>query len=281
MKSYCIKVNNDKIIEYLLNKIDEVNFEDIYYCSKEFKIYKNVIVHYIGSQVQSFDNIVRDLITNTIMEFYEKKILTRMLYSNYFYFDNYEKKIILTNCEELIHSSLEEKKEILYKEVQEYVLKNTSIVLDGIVNFRIPRYIKFLDEITDMAVNQYIIEKEYTEFINLLKVYVSTTPATCNVLHLIYINGESILLDEQKNIVSVSENILNAKYLSDITFSSNDFALNTLLSILPKRLEIHLIDEEDEFINTLKLIFEERVCICRDCNICKTYRMIDNIKILH
>lgn len=85
-----------------------------------------------------------------------------------------------------------------------------------------------------MAVNQYIIEKEYTEFINLLRTYVNTTDTGTTVLHLIYTNGESILLDEQKNMVSLYENIFNAKYLSDITFSSNDYALNTLLSILPK-----------------------------------------------
>ena len=132
-----------------------------------------------------------------------------------------------------------------------------------------------------MAVNQYIIEKEYTEFINLLKIYVETTEAGANILHLIYTNGESILLDEEKNVIPLSEDILNAKYLSDITFSSNDYALNTLLSMLPKKLEIHIIDEEDEFINTLKLIFEDRIYICKECNICKTYKMIRNVKILN
>jgi len=131
-----------------------------------------------------------------------------------------------------------------------------------------------------MAVNQYIIEKEYTEFISLLKTYVSTTECCASVLHLIYYNGESIVLDEEKNIVSISDNVLNAKYLSDISFSSNDFALNTLLSMLPKRLDIHIIDNEDEFIDTLKLIFDDRIRICKDCNICRTYRILNNTKIL-
>ena len=137
---------------------------------------------------------------------------------------------------------------------------------------------KILDNIVDMAVNQYIIEKEYTEFINLLKIYVNTTQTNTNIIHLIYTNGESILLDEEKNIIPLSNNVFNAKYLSDITFSSNDFALNTLLSMLPKKLEIHIIDEEDEFINTLKLIFEDRVYICKECNICKTYKMLQDVK---
>jgi len=281
MKSYCIKINNEKIIHYLLDKIEEINFNNIYYCNKEFKIYKNVLIHYVGKNIDGFIHFVAELISNTIIEFYEEKIMERIINSNYFYFDDYEKKIILENCREFCKAESEEKKEKLYFAIEEYVKENKKIILDGVINFRIKEYVKILDNIVDMAVNQYIIEKEYAEFINLLKIYVNTTEAGVDLLHLIYINRESILLDAEKNMIPLSENIFNAKYLSDITFSSNDFALNTLLSILPKKLEIHIIDEEDEFINTLKLIFENRIYICNDCNICKTYKMIHSAKILN
>lgn len=278
MKSYCIKTNNEKIIHYLLDKIEKINFEHIYYCSKEFKIYKNVIIHYTGEKMDEFICFVADLISNLIIEFYEEKILSRIINSNYFYFDDEEKKIIFENCKGFCRIESEEKKEILYQAIEEYIKENQAIVLEGIINFRIQEYIKTLDNIVDMAVNQYIIEKEYTEFINLLRTYVNTSESGTKLLHLIYTNGESILLDKEKNIVPLSENIFNAKYLSDITFSSNDYALNTLLNMLPQKLEIHIINEEDEFINTLKLIFEDRVYICKECNICKTYRMIQNVK---
>lgn len=81
------------------------------------------------------------------------------------------------------------------------------------------------------------------------------------------------MLDEFKNVIELDNNVLNNKYLSDITFSSNDFALNSLLTLLPKAIYIHIIDVDDEFINTLKLIFDNRVFICKDCNICKMYRL--------
>ena len=167
------------------------------------------------------------------------------------------------------------------KDVVEYFNENKKMILDGFVYFRLKDYIKYLDEVVDYAVNQFIVEKEYKEFINLLKVYVETRKPEYKTLHLIYLNNESILLDEEKNIVSVSENIYNAKYLSDISFSSNDFALNALLTLLPEKIEIHLIDDEDEFINTLKLIFEGRVFICKECEICKTYKMLNKARILH
>ena len=46
MKSFCIKTNNKEILDYLLNRIEEIDFENIIYTSKQFKIYKNVIIHY-------------------------------------------------------------------------------------------------------------------------------------------------------------------------------------------------------------------------------------------
>ena len=77
-----------------------------------------------------------------------------------------------------------------------------------------------------------------------------------------------------KNSIKLDDSILNSKYLSDITFSSNDYTLNTLLTLLPKKIYIHLIDNiQDEFITTLKLIFDDRVCICNDCDICKIHKL--------
>ena len=279
MKSYCIKTDNEKIIEYLLNKISNLDFPDIYYCNRSFKIYYNVILHYKNENIDKFQNIVSSLIMDIIKEFYQEKVLKRIINVNYFYFDEYERNIIYDNCLDFLDQDEEEIDETIFKQVKKYIIENKNIVLEGIVNFRINEYVKILDNIVDMAVNKYIIEKEYREFINLLKIYVNSTGAKTDILHLIYINGESILLDKDKKIIQMDYNLNNAKYLSDISFSSNDMALNTLLSLLPRKIEIHVINKEDEFINTLKLIFENRIRICTECNICRTYKMINNIKI--
>ena len=171
------------------------------------------------------------------------------------------------------------REQIIQEAILSYIQEDKSMILEGFVNFRLREYMSYLDNNIDTAVNQFVIEKEYNEFINLLKIYIESKLPECGILHLIYINGESLLLDENKNIVSVSENILNSKYLSDISFSSNDFALNTILTLLPAKIEIHLIGEEDEFISTIKQIFEGRVSVCKDCNICRTYQLLNNAKI--
>lgn len=281
MKSFCFKTNNTQILNYLLNRIQEIDFENLIYSQNQFKIYKNITIHYIGNNNNKFYDFLTELIGEVVIEFYEEKMLKQLIDYNYFYFDEYEKNKILENCMQLIEPEMYNTKLLDNKNIKEYVKENKAMILDGFVYFRLRAYLAYLDEVVDSGVNQFVIEKEYREFISLLRVYVESKVPEYNLLHLIYINGESILLDEKRNIVSISENIYNAKYLSDISFSSNDFALNTLLCLLPRRIEIHLIDDEDEFINTLKLIFEGRVTICKDCDICKTYKILNNAKISH
>ena len=285
MKSICVKTNNIEILDYLLNRISNEDFENLAYTKKQFKIYNNIIIHYQGKENSKFIQFLSNIIEEAIIIFYQEKIMKQLINYNYFYFDEYEKNKILENCmglldtEEYIEKIEEE--QYIKEEIRKYLEENKSIILDGFVYFRLKEYFKVLDFIVDSAVNQFVIEREYTEFIDLLKIYVNSKLPSQQTIHLIYVNGESILLDEQKNIVSVSENIYNAQYLSDITFSSNDFALNTLLNLLPNKIEIHLISEEDEFINTIKLIFEDRVSICTDCNICKTYKLLNSAKFIH
>ena len=53
--------------------------------------------------------------------------------------------------------------------------------------------------------------------------------------------------------------ILFINYISDVSFSENDIVLNTLLTLLPQKIIIHLEKEPDEFIKTLICIFENRI----------------------
>lgn len=267
MKSFCIKTNNNAILEYLLDKLDYLELEEVKYSKNKFKIYSNIIVHYIGEKISFFDEKLSSIITDTILKFYKEKMIKKIINFDYFYFEEHEKKIIIQNCCEIIESSeyeqISKEKEYIHEAVLQYVIENKSMILEGFVNFRIKEYIKYLDSIVDIAVNKYIIEKEYNEFISLLRMYINSKKSNIKNLHLIYGKSELTILDENKNIVPLCKEIYNAKFLSDIIFSENDYALNTLLTLLPQRIEIHLLDSEDEFIKTVKLIFEDRVYMQR------------------
>lgn len=279
MKTLCIKVNNKKIINYLLDSYTHINSEYVYVSNNNFKNYENIIVHYTGENYKNFYEIFCDVLTDCILVFYEEKILKNLINYNYFYFNDIEKRQILNICNNFLEEIDNNETSFLcensiYNSIYEYIKENKSIVLDGFVTFRLKKYIQILDNLVDNSVNKFLIEREYTEFIQILKLYVASSISKMSTVHVIYTKTDTILIDENKNIISTDDNLLKAKYLSDITFSSNDYALNTLLNLIPEKIIIHLVDNySDEFINTLKLIFEDRVSICTDCNICKLYKL--------
>ena len=77
MISYCIKTNNTKIIEYLLNEFEKIKFPNIYYSSRSFKKFENFIIHYKEENIENFNNIIIDIIVNLIIKFYEEKIIKK------------------------------------------------------------------------------------------------------------------------------------------------------------------------------------------------------------
>lgn len=232
-----------------------------------------------GKIVENFDIEISKILTECIINFFEKSIINRIINYNYFYFKPNEKKVIGHNCYEilLMEEQYFNRSSIISDEIYNYIKSKKTIILDGFVNFRLPDYTKFLDSIVDFSVNKYIIDKEYLEFIKLLKNYINSTPSKINLIHLIHVNGEFILVDETHNLITMSTEISKKNNLSDISFSNNDYVLNTLLDLLPKKIYIHLThggSDSNEFIDTLSAIFSNRISICKKCNICKTYNLI-------
>lgn len=277
MKSLCIKTNNKIIIDYLLNEFQNININETYITFKSFKHFSNIILHCKIDNNTLFINTISNILTKTIIYFYEKQIIKNSINLNYFYFNSLEKQEIVKNTLEILNNydTIKLKYDLLNSTIFEHLLNHKSLYLNAFINFRLNNYLKLIEEKIDLAVNQFLINKEYLEFVNILKLYINSESvySQTNHLHLIYKNGNSTIIDDNNNVISCNDNIAKAKYISDISFSSNDLALNTLLNLLPKKLTIHLIDGySDEFINTLKLIFQDKVIICEDCDICNIYR---------
>lgn len=281
MKSFCIKTNNTQLLNYLQEKTSSISLPNIYYSQNRFKIYSNFIIHYTGTDVIGFINNISSILTDCILSFFEDSIISKIINYNYFYFDKYEKNIIKNICKEALEGNYIadfNRKENIWRCISNYLLDNKNIVLDGFVNFRISDYFSYLDNVVDLSVNKYIIDREYSDFINLLKAYIDSKTPTIDLVHLIYTNNSPILLDKNKDLISLSTtNIVNTTYLSDISFSSCDYILNTLLGLIPGKIIIHLLTNEDDFITSLKLIFSSKISICTECEICKTYSLLNKI----
>ena len=286
MKSLCIKTNNLDIINYLQKSFENINLENTYISLQKFKHFNNIIIHHTGNDYTKFLSYISNSITKAVIEYLEEQIIYNNISLNYFYFNTYEKKKILENTLNLLEEEKNSKLRYDYinNEIYKTLLSTHSLYLQAIINFKLNSYISFLNTQIDIAVNKFLIDKEYLEFVNILKLYIKSEAENSKTehVHLIYKDKISIITDDNQNIISYNDNLRKAKYISDISFSSNDLALNTLLNLIPKSITIHLVDGySDEFINTLKLIFGEKIKICEDCDICNVYKrkQVENKKL--
>ncbi len=280
MSSLCIKTNNEEVLSYLQNEFSSFNMLNTFYSRKEFKHYKNIIIHYTGIDKELFYTKLATILSYLVIDYFEPKIIKNILNTNYFYFENTEFNKILELCEENLceddEFSFQNRQLALFDIFYEYISSNNTIILTGFINFRLADYRKILEELVDFSVNEFIIEREYLEFISLLRLYVNSQPSSNIKVHAISFNDEIILLDENMNQIPIDKKNLNAKYLSDVSFSNNDYILNTLLNLLPQKIHLHLVQPSCnlDFINTLQLVFEKRIKICHNCNICNLYKKL-------
>jgi hypothetical protein len=142
----------------MIKELEEL--DEVVISSNSFKIYQNVIVHYVGQSENYFKSKYSEIVANVIEIFYEKNILEQSVRENYFYFEEMEKNVILQICEKLIEMQENEfhyKREILKGLIYEYFEDNKSMVLDGFVNFRLKPYFEILEYVVDTSVTNFVL----------------------------------------------------------------------------------------------------------------------------
>ena len=277
MISVCIKDNNINLLNYLINEINNSGFDNIIYSRHSFKIYENLIVHYKGENIDTFYEFLSKIVANAIIIFYEQNKIKRLINFDYFYFEKNDKKIIFDEYKILVNKvsmfEKEQKLSLVCSPIKSFLKVNKVIVLEGFLNFRLREYIAYLRELLQEAVNQFILDKEYIEFVNLLKEYVDSKVPNKESVNLVYVNSEALLLSQDGNIITLDK--FDSKYLSDITFSNNDYVLNTLVGIVPSIIILHLVSPKDNFIKTVELIFGDKVHYCHGCSLCSAYEILN------
>lgn len=159
MKSFCIKTNSNQKKNFLLQLLEEVQLNEFYISFYEFKIFKNIIIHYTGKDIISFQKILSEKIADTIEKFYIEELLNRIIRKNYFYLEDEEQDTIARISFRIFIAGKENEnfgEEILRDLIYDYIDENKKMILDGFVNFRIKEYVETLDYIAELAVTSYL-----------------------------------------------------------------------------------------------------------------------------
>lgn len=269
------QLGNDKI-NY---SIDEVNFdgatsiictidEDKSRKEKAIQSYKMLLAH------------ISNALADSIIKQYEEKLLARTINSNYCYFNSIERKEILNTALRMIRNDDRDflnslyqirRRNMIVKKLLDYFESSNTLVLDGFVNFRLKEYMKDLEEIIDKAVDEFLMEREYREFIRLLKYFVDIQDPKFDTIHVILrYDNKYNLYDENKNEIT---NACLHEFINEISegeINYDDLLVSSLITLAPRKVMIHSPGQfkNKELLETIKSVFSGKVTFCNGCEDC-------------
>lgn len=219
---------------------------------------------------------IADTISEIILEDMQSQMVEKIIQDEYFYFGKEERSKILKDAmaimwggnptvrSEAIRSRWRSR---LWKRVMEHLEGNDELVLEGFVRFRLKDFLKELGEAVDRAVDDLLIEKEYTEFIKLLRYFVEIQEPKVDEVHVLM--GEDMkytLLDSGLHVINNDMLEDLAKEITDKEISCDDLLISSLITIAPRRITIHQADriQNTELLNTINNVFCGKVTMSRE-----------------
>lgn len=195
-----------------------------------------------------FFHCVANAVSDIVINFWEPRLIKKIIKDNYFYFNANEQNRIYEFTEDVLNFNENCGKQNLFYQIKRktFVLHkimdflNTSgiIILDGFINFRLKDYIEQLEEAVDKAIDEYLMDKEYREFIKLLRYFVDLQEPKKDMVNVLLRGGEFFLLDEQMNLIEKDEGInMIARENPDVNV--DDILVSTLINMAPRKIVIH------------------------------------------
>ncbi|HEY8892809.1 MAG TPA: putative sporulation protein YtxC [Clostridium sp.] len=283
----------NRSMEYLIDEI-----KDMKKCFEDKKVILGVVesiiedTHFIkifcnddnlsDSSRKSFNLQFANMLYNIVTVEFCKKEINNFLEETYFFLKYNEIKQIKPKIQEALLSEgaisgpnmvycINRKNKIIDK-ITKCIQENNEINISGFLTFRTKELNGDLECIVDKVVEEYMVEKEYNEFIKLLKYFVEVQECKVDVVNiLIEKNGNYYLTDGDGNDL-VGDMIMELPNVNfDLKENQEELIISTMITSAPKKIIIHCVEhcKNKELITTISKVFVDRVYYCDECDECQ------------
>jgi putative sporulation protein YtxC len=230
---------------------------------------------------EAFNIYVSNILYQIIVDNFEIDILNRVIKENYYYFKPDEIQKIINKCLDVLkgynvtssdyYNLYLNRKNRIVNKILEYIIENTDIVLEGFLRFRLKELNGDLEDIVDKVVEEYLIEREYDEFIKLLKYFVEIQESRIEVVNIVIEdNGMYCMYDSNYNEITdeLIRDLAGEVLTGEVSY--DDLLVSSLITLAPRHIIIHNLPNirNKEIIDTVKSVFTERIKICTGCDLC-------------
>lgn len=219
-------------------------------------------------------NALADLIVNR----WEPALLRKVIRHNYGYFPPEEQEQIHERALRLMEGGdpgaapvlerVRRKGRVLAR-LSEYLDRHSELVVDGFVTFRLKDFVEEMEEAVDLAVEEFLLDREQREFIGLLRSFVVDQEPRLPLVNLVFGTSEFRILDRDGEVVTGAP--IQALGLDAATGPADDEErlVSTLLALVPRVVVVHRAERGlPAVLDTLGGVFGERLVRCGGCPLC-------------
>lgn len=207
-----------------------------------------------------------------VLQDLKRDLITKCIRHKYRSFDPEELEKLESYCMDIIQEEAkapghQQKREAKQSDVAErfssYVAEHDFLHLEGFIRFRMKDYCAELEAVMDYAADEWLVERQYQEFISILKYFVCSQEIKRPAVHIYHCQGsEFVVLDEQFRPIETCADDRLVVETVDREINLEDMIISTLITVSPKTVYIHTKEPDMQVIRTIRMIYEERAVLC-------------------
>lgn len=205
-------------------------------------------------------------------------LLHDLLRFHYLYFDKEERREILARARRSFEQEALYRRLGFYRgSIEGYLRAHlcgspVHLNIEGFYNFRMRSFQRELLQALDDAVETIVAEREYREFIRLLKYFLNLQQPKIELIHL------SVDLSERLQIMDRSFRRIDPLEWEELGAADfdevgdyEDIFVSMLVSLAPRRIMLHrrVLTQYPRVVKCLRSVFESRLSICKNCAYCR------------
>ncbi|MGH4139420.1 putative sporulation protein YtxC [Clostridium sp.] len=234
------------------------------------------------SSIKTFNLNVANMLYKIVTMEFCKKEMNGFLAETYFFLPYEEIKRIIPKIQESLLSEgaisspsmvyCINRKNIIMDKITKCIEENNEINISGFLTFRTKELKSDLECIVDKVIEEYMVDKEYNEFIKLLKYFVEIQESKLDEVNIIIEkNGDYYLKDEEGNDLVGNMQMELPEIQFDLKENREELIISTMITTAPKKVIIHCVEncKNKELIQTISKVFENKVHYCDECSACE------------
>jgi putative sporulation protein YtxC len=160
------------------------------------------------------------------------------------------------------------RKAAVYRKVFAFLEEERELNVLGFVRFRMQDHWNELFELVETGLDDYLEDKQYQEFVDLLRYFIAAQETKQEVVHVVPSVDKPFLLYDKHGQRLWLEQLDAVLSIGEQKCREEDYLVSALVTLAPERVVLHLAQDRPALTQTIRSIFDGRVMTCHSCPLC-------------